>query len=95
MRQLALAFLILPFLYMSQASAAECGFKSDKKTVDPNSSTLCPENIAIKLMSSSVGEGVLLLGNDQDAQYAKIQETKTDSQLRFDEANQDLSLIHI
>lgn len=89
MRQLALAFLLLPFLYLSQASAAECGFKSDNKTVDPNSSTLCPENIAMKLMSSSVGEGVLLLSNDQDAQYAKIQETKTDSQLRFDEANQD------
>lgn len=89
MRQIALALLILPFIYLSQASAAECGFKADNKTVDPNSSALCPENMAMKLSTSFTGDGALLLGANQDEQYAKIQDTKSESQLHFDEANQD------
>ncbi|PTT15225.1 MULTISPECIES: hypothetical protein [unclassified Pseudomonas] len=89
MRQLALALLLLPFMSLSQASASECGFKADNKTVDPNSMVLCPNNKSLQLLTSSYGEGVMVFTKDQDETYAKIQNEKSESQLRFDESNQE------
>jgi len=79
MRQLALALLLLPFMSLSQASASECGFKADNKTVDPNSMVLCPNNKSLQLLTSSYGEGVMVFTKDQDETYAKIQNEKSES----------------